>query len=215
MNVAKQCGRITASQEFNALESELGQLSLHLATRANILKTAVEAMNQRMEELIEIVRSSNDPPQYAISAPDTVVYGLLLHTDSFFFEAKAFEEALRSFFIKIAKRLLKCTPRQAQEEFQQIAIQCGEVSTEPWREFLYRVRRLFIHTAAPWIVVDLSRSEEGVFDFLLTSENIKDFKQARLESFFPSIRDMNQLWTCLQTMAQAIEDILIDRVSKL
>jgi|SRR6266850_1705605 len=215
LNAAKQRGAIKPSQEFKKLENELGQISLYLATRANILKAAVEAMNQHMEKLIEVVRSTNDPPQYAISVPDTVVYGLLLHMDSFFFEAKAFEEALRKFFMKVSKQLMKYSSKLAEEKYQKIAAQCGEVSKEPWREFLYRVRKLFIHTAAPWIVVDLSRSDEGVFDFLLISENIKDFAQARPDSFFPSLRDMNQLWTCLETMAQAIEDILIDLISKM
>jgi hypothetical protein len=215
INAAKQRGAIKQSPEFNKLEYELGQISLHLATRANILRTAVNIMNHHMEVLIEVVRSSTDPPENSINAPDSDVYGLLLYMDSFFFEAKAFEEALRNFYMKVFKQLLKYSPKKAKETFQQIAAQCGQVSNEPWREFLYRVRRLFIHTAAPWVVVDVSRSDEGVFDFLVISENIKDFAQAPANSFFPSIRDMNQLWTCLQTMAQAIEDILIDRISQL
>ena len=215
INASKQRGAIKLSPEFNKLEYELGQISLHLATRANILRTAVNSMNHHMEVLIEVVRSSTDPPEYATKAPDSDVYGLLLNMDSFFFEAKAFEEALRRFFMNVFKQLPRYSSKLAEEKFLQIAAQCGVVNDEPWRAFLYRVRRLFIHTAAPWVVVDVSRSDEGVFDFLAISENIKDFAQAPADSFFPSIRDMNQLWTCLQTMAQAIEDILIDRISKL
>jgi hypothetical protein len=47
----------------------------------------------------------------------------------------------------------------------------------------------FIHNAAPWIVVDLSRSEKGVFDFLILSENVKDFALASPDSFLPAIKD--------------------------
>ncbi len=103
----------------------------------------------------------------------------------------------------------------ARQIYEQIASQCGDVGNDSWRQFLNRVRMLFIHTAAPSIAVDVSCSHEGVFDFLIMSENIKDFARARPDSFLPLIRDMNQIWNCLQAMAQAIEEILIDRISKL
>lgn len=215
INAAKQRGAIKPSKQLNKLEYELGQISLYLATRANILKTAIEAMNHHMEELIEIVRTATEPPEYAISVQDSVVYGLLLNMDSFFFEAKAFEEALRKFFLNVAKRLLTYSPKVAEEMYEKISSQAGVVNEEPWSRFLFRVRMKFIHNAAPWIVVDVSRSEKGVFDFLILSENIKDFALASPDSFLPAIRDMNQLWTCLATMAQAIEDISIHRITKM
>jgi hypothetical protein len=215
INAAKEKGAIKLSKRLDKLEAELGQISLYLATRANILKTAVEAMNHHMEELIEIVRKATAPPECAIRVPDSVVYGLLLHMDSFFFEAKAFEEALRKFFLNVAKRLLNYSPKAAEKNYEEIASQSGVVNEEPWSRFLFRVRMKFIHNAAPWVVVDVSRSEKGVFDFLILSENIKDFALASPDSFLPAIRDMNQLWTCLAAMAQAIEDILIDRISKM
>ena len=58
INAAKQKGAVKLSKQLDRLEFELGQISLYLATRANILKTAVEAMNHHMEELIEIVGKS-------------------------------------------------------------------------------------------------------------------------------------------------------------
>src|SRR6266849_3225333 len=79
LKAAKESGAIRPSPEFNRLEHELGQLSLYLATRANILKAAVEKMNHHMEQLIKIVRASTLPPEYAIDVPDDLVYGLLLH----------------------------------------------------------------------------------------------------------------------------------------
>jgi len=215
INEAKQKGAIERSDAFNMLERELGQISLHLATRANILNSAIDSMSRHMEQLIDIVRSSTEPPQYAIKVPDALVYGLLLNMDSFFFEAKAFEEALRRFFIRTAQHLLNLSSSASRQTYLQMASQCGEVSNEPWGNFLYRVRKTFIHRAAPWVAVDLSRSEDGVFDFLIMSENIKDFKQARPGSFFPSIAYMNYLWGCLQRMAEVSEEFLIDRISKL
>jgi hypothetical protein len=53
--------------------------------------------------------------------PDSVVYGLLLHMDSFFFEAKAFEEALRKFFLNVAKSLLNYSPKVAEKTYEEIA----------------------------------------------------------------------------------------------
>jgi hypothetical protein len=117
--------------------------------------------------------------------------------------------------MNVAQHLLNCNRDDANEIYLEIALQSGKVVNEPWSEFLYRVRRLFIHLSAPWTVVDVSRSEEGVLDFLLISENIKNFEAAPPDSFFPSVRDMNQLWMCLETMARAVEESLIDRFSKL
>jgi len=135
--------------------------------------------------------------------------------DSFFFEAKAFEEVLRRFLVNTLQYILNDKHSVAGQKYEEMASQSGAVNDEPWSPFLYRVRMKFIHNAAPWIAVDLSRSEEGAFDFLIMSENIKEFPVARPDSFLPAIRDMNQLWTCLQTVSQHIEDYLIDRISKL
>jgi hypothetical protein len=215
INAAKEKDTIKRSERLDKLELELGQTSLHLATRANILRTAIGAMNRQMEELIEIVKNATDPPECAIKVPGPLVYGLLLHTDSFFFEAKAFEESLREFFLTVAKRMLNYSSKVAKEMYEEITSQSGVVDEEPWSRFLFRVRRKFIHNAAPWVVVDVSRSGKGVFDFLILSENIKDFALASPNSFLPAVRDMNQLWACLTTMAQAIERILIDRISEM
>jgi hypothetical protein len=215
LNAAKQRGAIKQSTRLEKVEDELGQTSLYLATRANIIKTAVETMNRHMEDLIEIVKASTDPPEFAITAPDSIVYGLLLNMDSFIFEAQAFEEALRKFFMNVAKRLLNLSAKAADDLYEKIASQAGMVNNEPWKRFLYRIRMTFIHTAAPWFAVDVSQADKNVFDFLMMSENIKDFANAKPESFLPAIRDMNQLWACLQTIAHAVEEFLIDRISKL
>jgi hypothetical protein len=172
INQAKTTNAIKPSRKLDQLELELGQVSLYLATRASILKAAIEQMNHHMEELIQIVKSSKVPPQYAIDVPQSLVYGLLLNMDSFFFEAQAFEEALRKFFMNVAKDLLNYTAKNADDLYEEMALKTGEVNVETWKRFLFRVRRTFIHTAAPWFALDVSQSDKNVFDFLIMAENI-------------------------------------------
>lgn len=197
------------------IESKLSEICLHLATRANILRMAVERLNRHMEEAIDIVRKAHASTPALVELPDQTVYGLLLYLDSFFFEAKAFEEHLHSFFVKVLQHICGDAPEVAREKYAKISLQCGSVDSVSWKEFLYRIRRVFIHLAAPWVAVDTSKSERGIFDFLIMAENLHDFSTASKDSFFLAIRDMNLLWMALQRMAETCEDYLAERISKL
>lgn len=195
------------------LRRQLGEISLHLATRAEILRLCVENLNRHMELAINGVRSAmaDGPP---MKLKHMMEYSILLYVDSFLFECHAYEGLLHTFFVKTLHEVLGETPRKARGTYSNLAAQCGTVDGESWKAFLYRTRRTFIHLATPWVSIDASRGDEGIYDFLIMSENIRDFSKVSSRKFFLAVKDLNLVWGGMQRMAEVAEQHLIGRISQ-
>ena len=193
------------------LKQDLDEISLHLATRAGILKYCVELQKKLLETVTASIVAHTQEDRLLRLGSDSL-FQLLLSIDSFLFESKAYDELLRKFFIRVLQMGLTWDGQIARDKYDELTKQGGEVDGRPWNEFLSRQRTLFTHGAAPGLAIDLSREEERVYDILIMSENIQEFSTANPNSYFHLIRDFNDLILAIQGHAEAVEGYLVTQI---
>lgn len=143
------------------------------------------------------------------------LYLLLLSVDSFLYECLAYEELLRKFSLRVMRGVLGWKGSLAAIKYNDLVNQAGIVDGVPWKHLLETRRNRFAHGATPWVAVDVSRMDERVFDFLIMSENIKDFDGADPDSYFLVVRDFNLLIQAIQVHGEAVQEFLTQNISRL
>ena len=139
------------------------------------------------------------------------MYSLLLYLDSFLFEIQTFDKTLLDFFCGTLQLLRIESPSS---KYVALRNQCGGVREEEAKEFLSKARNKLAHHSAPWIAIDTTRCELGVYDFVLMFKNIHDFSDASPDDYFLVNRDFNSLWSAYQVLADAVEQYLVHCIQK-
>lgn len=188
----------------------LGELSLYIATRTNILRICVNNMNAVQERIIQAVRPT-PPETELLQVSDNDLYSLLLYLDSFLFETHALEQNLSDFFCNTLGLLKIQNPST---KFVALAKQCGYVGDELAKEFLSAVRNRLSHNVAPWVAIWAERRSVAALDFILMFRNICDFRASSSKDYFFVNRDLNSLWSAFQTLLETAEEYLIHEIEK-
>lgn len=202
---AESAGRV---QFPSQTEKILGELSLHLATRSNLLVLCLRYLDDALKTAVNSA-APGAGDQSLRPLADEAIYSLLLFIDSFLFESFAYMEVLEKFVKRVLIDVLRVSPPEARRTFAKVRDRSGRVGRKTWMAFLSSVRNHFSHAATPWFAVDRRRRKEGIYDIVIMHENITDFAEANPDKYFSAVTDLNAAWEGLMNTAANCHECLL------
>ena len=176
VNDAVNSGKVTPLQ--NELRSQLG---LSISTRLDMLPRIVSRINNEVEEIYTLVKNHDGKnistpysEGYAFNIDNNLIYNLLTDIDSLFFELNSVCEIMTNLFYELYTNVGRQIKRKnVGKKIKEIIEATGNSSI--WFQNLASHRNFFIHEAAPYFAVDITKGS-GNFDLLIMKENIKTFE---------------------------------------
>jgi len=162
------------------------------------------------EQCTQLLRKREDAPfpvlgRYAFPSDDTRKYELLLDIDSLLFEVNAAADLIRSFFVLLHKHVGRPIAKKAVgKKLQEILAAAGQDTR--WFRQLDNHRNFFIHNGTPYIAVDLTRTDDDIYDLLIMKETLRDFRDT---AKFLRLSDLGLIVRRFATMKPALQEHLI------
>jgi hypothetical protein len=217
------------------LQQAFGETAIHLATRHYIMKRAIEELKTALTDIYNQI-----PDSWSVPALDRVVKGqtserardhVLLATDSFLFEFRAYLDLLARFVHGILAAIGK-GPAQTELLSSGKAIQiagkngnlkphgfllylCDRLGVAPdWYGFLSTHRNFFTHEGAPYCAVEDRMVRPPEFDLIIMKRNIHDFESADPSDYF-RVSECQSVVDGIRVLSTAAQRHLTDVLQKL
>ena len=175
---------------------ELKPISLHISTRLNMLPRIIKRINTESRLLYDSIKG-HDPKYtftstkkgYAYIVDDELKYNLLLDINSLLFEINACSELILK-FLGLVYDLIG-TPLKKDKIGKKLKqIISDEKEDDSWFVMLDSHRNFFAHEGSPYIAVDITNENNGLYDVLVLKENIHEFSNQ--DKFF-RLSDLNKI----------------------
>lgn len=187
------------------LESKFGNLALHLGTRNYMIRRAVNEVKAALTEIYNQVPEPWSLPErhgYKViggQAAEDARDRVLLATDAFLFELRAYLDLLARFADGIRVGIRKPPPARHVHGGKQLKITsdgrlfphslllwfCDTLAVPTdWYAFLVSHRNFFTHDGAPYCAIEDRLMRPPEFDLLIMRINIHDFRQANPGDYF-------------------------------
>lgn len=168
--------------DCNPVDPEIRELGIYISTRLNMLPRIIQRINSGWHTLYSEIKSydekyvfSTGKEGFALPVNDNVKFQLLIDIDSFLFETNSCSELMAEFFFQLLRHgNIPCKKDKTGEKIKKILTENGQ--NPDWFVLLDKERNFFIHNAAPYIAIDISREPP---DLLIMKENIKDFSDPK------------------------------------
>jgi hypothetical protein len=179
--------------DCNPVDPEINELGIYISTRLNMLPRIIQRIKSGWHTLYSEIKSydekyvfSTGKEGFALPVNDNVKFQLLIDIDSFLFETNSCSELMTEFFFRLLRhRNIPCKKDKAGDKIKIILTENGQ--NPDWFVLLDKERNFFIHNAAPYIAIDISREPP---DLLIMKENIKDFSDPKK---FTKLSELDQI----------------------
>lgn len=163
----------------------IGELSLHITTRLDMLPKISKRINHECEALYEAIKNHGQEyvftphkNAFAYRIDDDLKFNLLLDINSFLFEINACCELIMDFMSKIYEFLGQTLSKKDAGQKIKTLLEADGKSTD-WFRLLDNHRNLFIHNITPYFAVDLTRENIGEYDVIVMKKNVSHFKNPK------------------------------------
>lgn len=176
-------------------DSSLGELTMHISIRLNMIPRIVRRINIGCKELFKKIERRNSKYEctyqkegYAFRINNDLKYNLLIDIDAFLFEIKLCWELMRDCLREIYDlKNIRLNEKEGDKKLIEI-IEHANKDTR-WYNDLKIYRHFFIHKGAPYIAVDLT-NEHKYYDLLIMRRNLKKFNN---EQEFIRLSTLNRI----------------------
>lgn len=173
---------------------ELGELSLHIATRLGMIQRLVARLNHGIDELLRRSQSTHNPEHVfsadregrALSTPQDRFYDLLIDLDALLFELNAETDLFRSLLSLAHTHVGQPIPSRKLGESLLTLLKANGAETQ-WFVELDTHRNFFAHNGSPNIAIDTTKEP---WDLLIAKSNVKSFDDPK--SHF-RLEEVNQI----------------------
>lgn len=179
INVAVEAGR------FSAAPPEIGELNISISTRIDMLGRVLKRIGQELGSLREMIKDHGTehiftPKRegYALDVDEDTKYNLLIDIDAFLFECNACCDLVTNLMMIAHEHVGNPIDKEEIGKDIRKILRDAKQDTR-WFVLLDTNRNLFIHNATPYISVDISKEEKGVYELLIMKENLHTFKDKK------------------------------------
>ena len=156
------------------------QLGLSISTRLDMLPRIVNRINDEAQKVYTATKTHQkehvftlQKEGYVFDLDDNLKFNLLIDIDSLLFELNSVCELMTSLIFVLYEYIGKpIKKKEVGLTIKKIIEEAGNSSD--WFQELDKQRNFFMHEAAPYFAVDISKGP-GKYDLLIMRENIKFF----------------------------------------
>ena len=156
------------------------QLGLSISTRLDMLPRIVNRINDEVQKVYTATKTHQkehvftlQKEGYVFDLDDNLKFNLLIDIDSLLFELNSVCELMTSLIFVLYEYIGKpIKKKEVGLTIKKIIEEAGNSSD--WFQELDKQRNFFMHEAAPYFAVDISKGP-GKYDLLIMRENIKFF----------------------------------------
>lgn len=193
-----------------AIPPDARELAVHVATRLSMLPRLGARLNSESAHILRIVKGSSPghvsergKPGGALDIDNDLKFCFLLDVDALFFEINALCEIMGRFVARIHE-LAGLAPDKPGKMLKRILEDQG--SATGWFADLDRGRNLFIHSATPYLAVDVT--DAGRPELVILKESADELSEAaliRMSSLDAMVRGFG---TSVQALEQHLTALL-------
>lgn len=191
------------------------ELGMHISTRLNMLLTVKNRINLDCVELYETVKNADPKYEYtpakrgyAFDINDDLKLNILIDIDALLFELNSCCELigklLKALYEHVGKPITKAPGLILKDILNNAGIDTG------WFSDLAYHRNCFMHSVAPYIIVNITNSPR--YDLIITKENIKTFDN---QEKFLQLSDIDNIFQGFLQSKPIIQESLIKLFNKL
>jgi len=167
--------------KISSLPSKVYELGVYISTRLNILPRIITRLNADVAELFLVAERYEErnvftkaKEGYAFRINNNLKYNIICDIDSLIFEINSVCELITKLFEFLYSHAGE--PLKKEKVGLKIKSIIKNAKQNPsWFVNLTGHRNFFIHKAAPYIAIDISRGP-GSYDLLIMRENLKNFE---------------------------------------
>ena len=156
------------------------QLGLSISTRLDMLPRIVNRINDELQKVYTATKTHQKEHVFTLqkegdvfNLDDNLKFNLLIDIDSLLFELNSVCELMTSLIFVLYEYIGKpIKKKEVGLTIKKIIEEAGNSSD--WFQELDKQRNFFMHEAAPYFAVDISKGP-GKYDLLIMRENIKFF----------------------------------------